>query len=57
MSNPTTMPKTQSRAELALKALEHILRHSQTELGANTIRLELERLKRLDAANELDPAG
>ena len=41
-------PKAQSKAESALNALEHILRHSQTDHGANTIRLALERLKELE---------
>ena len=42
-------PKAQSKAESALNALEHILRHSQTDHGANTIRLALGRLKELEA--------
>ena len=42
-------PMPPSKAESALNALEHILRHSQTDHGANTIRLALERLKKLEA--------
>ena len=45
-------PKAPSKAESALNALEHILRHSQTDHGANTIRLALERLKELEGAND-----
>ena len=45
-------PIAQSKAESALNALEHILRHSQTDHGANTIRLALERLKELEVAND-----
>ena len=41
-------PKTQSKAESALNAFEHILRHSQTDHGANTVRQALERLKKLE---------
>jgi hypothetical protein len=37
-------PKLPSLKESALNALEHILRHSQTDLGANTIRRALEAL-------------
>jgi hypothetical protein len=37
-------PKPPSLKECALKALEHILRHSQTDHGANTIRRALEAL-------------
>lgn len=37
--------KAQSKAELALNALDHILRHSQTDHGANTIRQALQHLK------------
>ena len=43
-------PKPPSKAESALNALEHILRHSQTDHGANTIRLALEHLKKLEEA-------
>ena len=45
-------PMAQSKAESALNALDHILRHSQTDHGANTIRLALERLKELEGAND-----
>ena len=45
-------PEARSEAESALNALEHILRHSQTDHGANTIRLALERLKELEVAND-----
>ena len=45
-------PKLPSKAESALNALEHILRHSQTDHGANTIRLALERLKKLEALDD-----
>ena len=41
-------PKPPSKAESALNALEHILRHSQTDHGASTIRLALEHLKKLE---------
>jgi len=37
-------PKPPSLKESALNALEHILRHSQTDHGANTIRRALEAL-------------
>ena len=37
-------PKPPSLTEQALEALEHILRHSSTELGAETIRKALEAL-------------
>ena len=37
-------PKPPSLKECALNALEHILRHSQTDHGANTIRHALEQL-------------
>jgi hypothetical protein len=37
-------PKPPSLKECALNALEHILRHSQTDHGANTIRRALEAL-------------
>jgi transposase len=37
-------PKPPSLKESALNALEHILRHSQTDHGANTIRRALEQL-------------
>ena len=37
-------PKPPSLKESALNALEHILRHSQTNHGANTIRRALEQL-------------
>ena len=37
-------PKPPSLKEQALNALEHILRHSQTDHGANTIRRALEQL-------------
>lgn len=37
-------PKPPSLKESALNALEHILRHSQTDHGANTIRRALETL-------------
>ena len=37
-------PKPPSLKESALNALEHILRHSQTDHGANTIRKALEAL-------------
>lgn len=43
-------PKPPSKAESALNALEHILRHSQTDHGASTIRLALEHLKKLEEA-------
>ena len=42
-------PKPLSKAESALEALEHILRHSQTDHGANTIRQALQSLKELEA--------
>ena len=45
-------PKPPSKAESALNALEHILRHSQTDHGANTIRLALEQLKKLEALDD-----
>ena len=45
-------PKLPSKAESALNALEHILRHSQTDHGANTIRLALEQLKKLEALDD-----
>ena len=45
-------PKVPSKAESALNALEHILRHSQTDHGANTIRLALEQLKKLEALDD-----
>ena len=38
-------PNPPSLKESALNALEHILRHSQTDHGANTIRRALEQLK------------
>ena len=37
-------PKPPSLKESALNALEHILRHSQTDHGANTIRRALNEL-------------
>lgn len=37
-------PKPPTLKEQALEALEHILRHSSSELGANTIRRALEQL-------------
>jgi hypothetical protein len=37
-------PEPQSLKESALNALEHILRHSQTDHGASTIRRALEAL-------------
>jgi len=37
-------PEPPSLKESALNALEHILRHSHTDLGANTIRRALEAL-------------
>lgn len=40
----TRRPKPPSLKEQALDALEHILRHSSTELGAETIRRALEQL-------------
>ena len=41
-------PKPQSLAEKAQKALAHLLRHSSTELGSETIRRALERLQELE---------
>ena len=41
-------PKPKSLAEEAQKALAHLLRHSSTELGSETIRRALERLQELE---------
>lgn len=45
-------PKPQSLAEEAQKALAHLLRHSSTELGCETIRRALERLQELEGQGD-----
>lgn len=45
-------PKPPSLAEEAQKALAHLLRHSSTELGSETIRRALERLQELEGQGD-----